>query len=352
MKAYDEGMHDLVIVGAGPGGIALAAEARACRGDLNRTVVLEKGPTHNWAIRQFYPEQKLTTANYKGFQARCEGLLCINDMTKTETLDYFDRAIANYNIDVQYNTEVFAARRVESQTDARFLIETSKGTYESKVLAIAIGILGRPNKPEYRLPAALNQRLLFDITSQPIENEDVLVVGGGDSAAEYVENLFKKNNRITLSYRKAEFTRLNERNGAMLLAMEQRGEVTILRGSNISGIEDDAGRPKVIYKGNNPPHTFDRVVYALGGTTPANFLRTLGISFNAEGPVFDADGETNVPGLFVLGDLVVGRKGGSIITAFNSAVRAMQRICDAYLPCGPCGPAAHTRVHDDAGTKA
>lgn len=346
-------MHDLVIVGAGPGGIALAAEAHACSIESNRTVVLEKGRAHNWAIRQFYPEQKLTTANYKGFQARCEGLLCIHDMTKSETLDYFDRVIATYRVDIQYNTEVFAARRVESESGPLFHVETSSGNYESKVLAIAIGILGRPNRPkDYPLPVSLKDRLLFDITSQSIENEDVLVVGGGDSAAEYIENLFKQNNRVTLSYRKTEFTRLNDRNRTMLLGMEQRGEVRILRESNIAKIEDEGGRPRVIYKEDPyPPRAFDRVVYALGGTTPSNFLRTLGVTFNEDGPIFDADGETNVPGLFVLGDLVVGPKGGSIITAFNSAVRAMQRICDAYLPCGPCGQAAQTGVHDDAGTK-
>lgn len=343
-------MHDLVIVGAGPGGIALAAEAHACVLSSTRTVVLEKGQTHNWAIRQFYPEQKLTTANYKGFQARCEGLLCINDMTKSETLEYFDRAIATYNIDIQYNTEVFAARRLESEGDARFRIETSNENYESKVLVIAIGILGRPNKPkEYPLPGSLKDRLLFDITSQSVQNEDVLVVGGGDSAAEYVENLFRQNNRVTLSYRKAEFTRLNDRNRATLTGMEQRGEVRILRESNIVRIEDEGGRPRVIFKEDIPPHAFDRIVYALGGSTPSNFLKTLGVTFNEDGAIFDAAGETNVPGLFVLGDLVVGAKGGSIITAFNSAVRAMQRICDVYLPCGPCGPAAQTRVYDDAG---
>src|SRR5262245_39173730 len=132
-------MHDLVIVGAGPGGIALAAEAAACSLGAPRTVVFEKGSTHNWAIRQFYPDKKLTTANYKGFQARCEGLLCINDMTKAETLEYFDRVIRDYKIDVQYETEVFAARRDLTESDARFQIETSKGRYESKVLAIGIG---------------------------------------------------------------------------------------------------------------------------------------------------------------------------------------------------------------------
>src|SRR6476619_4773662 len=99
-------MHDLIIVGAGPGGIALAAEAHACNVDHTRTLILEKGNQHNSAIRQFYPDKKLTTANYKGFAARCEGLLCIQDMTKPETLEFFDRVISDYHINIQFNAKV------------------------------------------------------------------------------------------------------------------------------------------------------------------------------------------------------------------------------------------------------
>jgi thioredoxin reductase (NADPH) len=330
-------MYDLIIIGAGPGGIALAAEARASGIDSSRTLVLEKGATHNWAIRQLYPQQKLTTANYKGFEARCEGLLCITDMTKSETLEFFDKVIETYEINIRFNAEVYAAHRVDQQSGARFRVESSEGAYETKVLAVAIGVFGRPNKPkEYRFPSSLKERLLFDMTSQVIEHENVLVVGGGDTAAEYVEYLYKQGNRVTLSYRQAEFTRLNEQNRASLLAMEQRREVEILRGSNIKQIENDAGRPHVSFtEAGYGPRIFDRVIYALGGTTPTNFLKMLGIAFDDQGPIFDQAGETNVEGLYLLGDLVVGKNGGSIITAFNSAVRAMQRICDRHFACGP-----------------
>jgi thioredoxin reductase (NADPH) len=328
-------MYDLIIIGAGPGGIALAAEAQASGIDTSKTLVLEKAATHNWAIRQLYPEQKLTTANYKGFQARCEGLLCIGDMTKSETLQYFDLIIKRYKLNLQYEAEVYAMRPIEEASGARFRVESSKGTYETKVLAVGIGIFGRPNKPkEYRFPPALKERLLFDITSQRIEGEDVLVVGGGDTAAEYVEYLRKQGNRVTLSYRGAEFKRPIEQNRMLLLEMERRREVEILRSSNINEIETDSGRPRVVFKEEQyQPRTFDRVVYALGGTTPTNFLRMLGIKFDDEGPVFKESGETDVPGLFLIGDLVVGKTGGSIITAFNSAVHALRSICAGFLSC-------------------
>jgi len=333
-------MKDLVIIGAGPGGIALAAEACAAGIDSNQILVLEKGEHHNSAIRQLYPEQKLTTANYKGFEAKCDGLLCIKDMTKAETIAYFDKVIADYHINIEYGVEVHGMDCInqlnEGDTNgARFRIHTSKGTFESKVLAVAIGIFGRPNKPkDYSFPPSLRQRLLFDITSIPIRNENVLVVGGGDTAAEYVQYLHAAGNRVTLSYRQAEFIRLSDQNRAALLSLEERNNVEILRSTNILRVEDDGGRPHVVFREDGvPARTFERVIYALGGTTPTNFLRTLGIAFNQQGPIFDDAGATNVPGLYLLGDLVVGKKGGSIITAFNSAVRAMKHICAHEIAC-------------------
>jgi thioredoxin reductase (NADPH) len=328
-------MYDLIIIGAGPGGIALAAEANASGIKQSQILVLEKGPTHNTAIRQLYPDQKLTTANYKGFEARCEGLLCLSDMTKSETIKFFDKVIEDHRINIQYDAEVYGMRGLNEDGGARFRVESSKGTYESRVLAVAIGIFGRPNKPkDYRLLPSLKERLLFDMTSYPIQNEDVLVVGGGDTAAEYVQYLHRQSNRVTLSYRQAEFARLTGQNHDALVAMESRNEVEILRSSNIKQIEDEAGRPRVVFReGEYPARMFDRVIYALGGTTPTNFLHTLGITFDDHGPVFNESGATNIEGLYLIGDLVVGKKGGSIITAFNSAVHAMKSICIHDLPC-------------------
>jgi len=321
-------MFDLVIIGAGPAGIALAAEARAVGHQSENLLILEKGAQHNWAIRQFYPAHKKTTANYKGHVGQCEGLLCITDMTKDETIAFFDQVIASYQININYNVEAFAVERHEDSQGGHFHIETSKGIFDAEVLAIAIGILGRPNKPkEYRLPPSLKDRLMFDITTRRIENEEVLIVGGGDTASEYVQHLFRQGNRVTLSYRQPEFKRLNDGNLAALMSMEQRNEVTILRSSNIIDVQDEAGRPHVKFKEeSSPARTFDSIVYALGGTTPVNFLRSLGVAFENGMPKTDRSGETNVPGLFLVGDLTVSKTGGSIITAFNSAARAIKRV--------------------------
>ena len=327
--------NDLLIVGAGPGGIALAAEARAAGIDAERILILEKSHTHNWAIRQLYPEQKITTANYKGFAAKCEGLLCVEDMTKAQTIEFFDKVIADYQINITYDAEVYGMQTLTEVGATRFRISSSKGDFETRALGVAIGIFGRPKKPkEYSFPPSLRSRLLFDITSTEIRNESLLVVGGGDTAAEYVQYLQMAGNQVTLSYRGADFIRLNDQNRITLQTMEEHKEIEILRSTNVKTVDDKEGLPHVVFNESGiPARTFHRVIYALGGTTPTNFLRSLGIAFNEQGPIFDEAGATNVPGLYLVGDLVVGKKGGSIITAFNSAVRAMKRICENELRC-------------------
>src|SRR6267154_5869716 len=173
-------MYDLIIIGAGPGGIALAAEACASGINQSQILVLEKGATHNAAIRQLYPDQKLTTANYKGFDARCKGLLCVSDMSKSETIEFFDKVIADYRINIQFNAEVFGMQYLHAQV-----------------------------------------------------------------------------NRVTLSYRQTEFSRLSKQNHDTLFAMEERNEVEILRGSNIKQVEDEAGRPHVVFNESEcPARTF------------------------------------------------------------------------------------------------
>lgn len=101
-------MYEMIIVGAGPAGISMAAEARAAGIHSEQILVLEKGATHSWAIRKYYPAAKVVLANYKGIEAVCAGVMCISDMSKEETLTYVDRTIKDYEpvIKEGYETSV------------------------------------------------------------------------------------------------------------------------------------------------------------------------------------------------------------------------------------------------------
>ena len=104
--------------------------------------------------------------------------------------------------------------------------------------------------------------------------------------------------------------------------------------SNIKSLSSQKGKPIVNFAEEKYGiMEFDFIIYALGGSTPENFLKTIGIEFNGPHPVLKEGYETNIPGMFLIGDLSAGKKGGSIIWAFNSANSAMQQICKNYLQC-------------------
>jgi thioredoxin reductase (NADPH) len=321
---------DIVIIGAGPAGISMAAEARTAGVASDNMLVIEKAPEHSFTLKRYYPDDKLVTANYKGFDVVCTGVLCMPDLTKHETISYLDRALTDHGIIVHYGETVHAIAK--SATDQRFAVHTDRSTYQTRVVVVAIGILGKPNKPEYQLPRTLKNRFLFDVTSIPIEQADVLVVGGGDSASEYSQYLVQRGNRVTLSYRRTEFVRMNEINKESLQALAQEGRVVLRLGSTIDRVSDANGKPAVYYRETNGEAVpYDFVVYALGGSTPENFLKAIGIDFEGPQPRLKEAHETSVPGLFLVGDLSAGPKGGSIIWAFNSANTAMRKICRDYL---------------------
>jgi thioredoxin reductase (NADPH) len=326
-------MFDMIVIGAGPAGISMASEARAVGIAAEKILILEKTAEHSFSIKKYYPDNKLVTANYKGFEAVCTGVMCLVDSSKHETISYLDRTISEQSISVHYEETVFKIHK--EPTEQKFTITTDRGEYDATVVVIAIGILGKPNKPEYKIPAAIKDRILFDVTTTEVADRDILVVGGGDSASEYCQYLVQKGNRVTLSYRRNDFSRMNDINRQSMLALAERGQAAILFGSNISALSESGGKPAVAFSGTTlGTKTYDYILYALGGTTPRNFLKTIGIEFDGEEPYVKEAHETNVPGMFLIGDLSAGTKGGSIIWAFNSANTAMKKICRDYLQSG------------------
>lgn len=316
----------IAIVGAGPGGLALAVELIEMGMSRDQFMVFEKGEVPIEAIRRFYPDKKMTLANYKGLPTETLGHLSVfPDLTKAQTLEYFDQLIAKYQIPIQYKSEVTKI----IYNGHHFELQLGHHLMKADYVAVGIGILGRPNKPEYKLPNSLKQQILFDITSQRVADMNVLVVGGGDTSCEYSQVLLQEGNRVTLAYRKDKFTRMMEANCRAMDKMIASGSLRVWLSCNIKEIQDEAGRPKVIFddEARFPSETFDRIVYAIGGTTPLNFLRTAGVECPNEWPKYGEHGETNIPRLYLIGDLVAGKLGGSIITAYNSAFRTAKHIC-------------------------
>jgi thioredoxin reductase (NADPH) len=325
--------YDLVVIGAGPSGIAAAVEAK--RGGLERVYVLEKGSSHSQMIRTYYKEGKRVDAQYAGQEAICFGLLCLKDGNRESYMALMDHVIRENNLNIGYNTEVWSVKK----TDERFLevVISADRKLKAQAVLLAIGKMGRPNQPDYykEVPTSLktSKVMLFDITSRPLNNQKVLVVGGGDSAAEYCD-ILSTDNQVTLSYRKATFSRVNSLNGKILEQLLASEKVKAYLPSNITKIEDQNGQALVYFKEDSlAPEAFDAVVYALGGMNPVEFLRSSGVTLSERGDVLtDEHHETSIPGLYVVGDLLgKGRGGGSIISGFNSATAAVRALLSKHF---------------------
>jgi len=314
---------ELIIIGAGPAGIAVAGEARRAGIAASAIAMIEQAPHHCASIRALYPPGKPVTVCYNGHAAHRDGLFHLHDCSKDALIAYLSGALHRAGVTPRYRERVCSL--VPHPCDGTLALVTDRSSYRARAVVVAVGVLGRPRRPDYPLPASLRGRLHFDVTRTPITNADVLVVGGGDSAADYVDHLTELDNRVTLSYRGAALTRMQPARRAALIAAERRGAVDVWRRSSIRAVIDDRGRPAVrCDRGPVTSQRFEHIVYALGGTTPARLLRSLGVG-HRRGVT------TSVPGLYLAGDVIAGPGGASIAAAFDSSRRVVQRVCRERL---------------------
>ena len=110
------------------------------------------------------------------------------------------------------------------------------------------------------------------------QNCDVLVVGGGDSAVEAAVGLASQStNRVTISYRKGEFSRIKERNRQHLDEFIGRKKVKVVFNSEVQEILEDS----LILNTQRGPEKIknDYVLIFAGGEMPFDFLKAIGIQF-------------------------------------------------------------------------
>lgn len=319
---------DLLVIGAGPAGIATAVEAR--RAGIDRLLLLEKGPSHSFSIEKLYTPGKRVDKAYLGQDVACEGSVCIVDGTRESVLQTMEAFVSRYDLPIRPETEVVAIRREEGG----FQVEDARGSrWRAQTVVIAIGVYGRPNRPDYPIPASIKERIHFDLTQEPPPGSRILVVGGGNTALEYVAFLYTRH-KVALAYRGEAFARANEVNQRILEGLEREGRVTVWRRCDLEGLEDagEGARVRTRFK-DGRSERFDHVLYAIGGSTPHGFLQQAGIELEGKQPMVDPGFASSVPGLFLAGDLVAGGKG-SIVKALNTGRTVVwEGLCKGHLAC-------------------
>jgi len=260
------GAYDLAVVGAGPGGLSAGLSAKSHK---LRYVILEQGDAGGTILQ--YPRRKIVMTS--PVELPLWGKLKLTETSKETLLELWEQILAKTQLKVNTNEKVLDIR----QEAGYFVLTTPAGEYKAHHVVLALGRRGTPRK--LGVPGEGLGKVTYRlIDAETYKDNDVLVVGGGDSAVEAAIGLaLHGTNRVTLSYRKAEFTRLKERNARRLDEFRKKSAVSVLLNSNVKEIREQevdletTGGLKVL------PN--DYVFIFAGGEMPFEFLKKTGIKF-------------------------------------------------------------------------
>lgn len=302
--------YDLICIGAGPTGLACAIEA--VRAGL-KPLVLEKGTLCNSIFN--YPVNMVFFTTPELLEIGDLPLVCAAEKpTRVEALKYYRKATEHFGLEVKLFEQVL---KVEG-TDGSFLVSTQNakgeaGMYRSGKIVIATGYYDLPN--ELHIPGEDLPHVSHYYTEpHSFWNQDVVVVGGKNSAAEAALDLWRNGARVAMVHRKPEL-------GATIKYwvrpdIENRikaNQIPMHFDSRVVEVSSDA----VIIENSEGKHRLPaKQVFLLTGYHPDfEFIESLGVRLDRESkrPAMDPETlESNIPGIHVAGVVVGGRFTGEI----------------------------------------
>ena len=259
--------YDLIIVGAGPAGIAAALQAKKLK--LN-FLVLEQN-TLGGAVFT-YPRAKIVMTS--PIDLPLYGKVKYVLTSKQELLNLWNTVLTKQKISIKENTIV---KSIVSERNV-FQVETSKEEkYSARKILLAIGRGGSPRK--LNVPGENTEKVAYRLLdSEEIFDKNILVVGGGGTAVEAALLLAEKN-KVKISYRGEMFGRINKKLSDKLNEAIDNKMIVVLYQTDVLSIAPD----KVVYKHNhmdNAPEIElenDLVYVFVGGELPSQFLKKMGV---------------------------------------------------------------------------
>jgi thioredoxin reductase len=256
---------DVVIIGAGPGGISATLEAAKRK---LKFLTLEQD-TLGGTVSNF-PRAKVVMTS--PMDIPLYGKVKLSETSKSELIELWKDVLTKNNITINEQEKV---EKIEKHED-HFIVQTPKNRYVTKTILIAIGRRGSPRKLD--VPGEEKEKVAYRLLEpELIHNRKILIVGGGDSAIENTLLLADEKNEVTLSYRKESFSRLKPKNLERINNAQRSSKVKIILNSEVSEILDNS----VILKINKNPEPYvienDLVYIFAGGVLPTKFLEEIGI---------------------------------------------------------------------------
>ncbi|HEY4756626.1 MAG TPA: NAD(P)-binding domain-containing protein, partial [Ignavibacteriaceae bacterium] len=265
LKNIPDAKFDAIIVGAGPAGIS--ATLMATKLNLKvRTIEQDSlgGTVFNFPRSKIVMTSPMDLALY--------GKIKLTETTKSELLDLWQTVLSKNKITINEQEKVTAIEK----NNGIFTLTTSKETYNSKTILLAIGRRGSPRK--LGVKGEDKEKVAYRLLEpELIHNQKILVIGGGDSAIEAALLLAGEGNDVALSYRGESFSRIKPRNLELINEFSLDGKVEVLLKSVVKEINDNAVILNLLDENEDIELPNDLVYVFAGGELPTVFLEKIGV---------------------------------------------------------------------------
>ena len=304
-------VRDVLIVGAGPSGLATAIAAKQHRLDY---VLVEKGVLVNSIFN--FPMHMVFFTTPELLEIGNLPLTTPYDKpTRLEALRYYRRVVDTYELPISFHEKVMS---IEREADGRFIVETENDrgvtrVREARAVVLAIGYYDLPNPlgvPGEDLPHVSH----YYTDAHPYYRARVVIVGGKNSAAEAALELFRAGAHVTIVHRQAALgdsikywvkPDIENRIKEGSIAARFNACVTAITPTSVV-IDQQGAREDIPAQG----------VFLLTGYHPdVDLMRKAGIHVDdvTLAPELNMETfETNVPDLFIAGGAIAGKKTGNI----------------------------------------
>ncbi len=256
---------DVIIIGAGPAGIAASLGAIE-HGLSYLTIERERlgGTVANFPTGKLVMTAPGTLPMVGDFHFR--------EVSKEHLVTFWQETCEEHNVKINDQETLVSVKQADT---GHLIVTTDRDTYSAGAVLLAIGRRGTPRKldipGEELAKVAYGFRDAIEYTDQ-----DVVVVGGGDSAVEAACAISEVSpGRVTLCYRGDAFGRVKKKNRERMTQAAEDGAIDIRLKTQLTCIE--AGYVHWQEDGNPAKVINDRVVICAGGILPTGLLREIGI---------------------------------------------------------------------------
>jgi thioredoxin reductase (NADPH) len=303
-------VRDVLIVGGGPSGLATAIAAKHFGLDY---LVLEQGALVDAIVR--FPINMVFFTTPELLEIGGMPLTTPFDKpTRAEALQYYRKVVDTFQLQVQLYEEVVSIQP-PAHAGGEFVVEsrTSRGVTrvrEARNVVLAMGYYGLPNLlnvPGETLPHVSH----YYKEAHLYYRQRVVIVGGKNSAAEAALEIYRAGGYVTMVHRAAGFGESVKYWVKPDIENRVReGSITAHFSANVVEIT-----PTEVVLDTGVRLPAEHVLLLTGYHADADFMRRIGIQIHEDtlAPKYNIDTyETDVPGLFVAGGQLAGKRTGTV----------------------------------------